>query len=74
MNGVVPMADAIDVGVKVISVWISSAAVGAMLGGFAAVAQKKPRETRQDWAELGGAMGCAFGFLLMVCAVAALTR
>jgi hypothetical protein len=74
MSGIVPFADAVDVGLKVIGVWISSAAVGAMLAGFAAVAQRKPRETRQDWAELGGALGCAFGFLLMVCAVAALTR
>jgi hypothetical protein len=74
MSVIVPLADAVDIGLKVAGVWISSGAIGAMLGGFAAVAQGKPRDKRQDWAELGGAMGCAFGFLLMVCAIAALTR
>jgi hypothetical protein len=69
-----PSADVVDDCLKVAAVWVSSGAIGTMLGSAGAVAQKKPLKTIELWGFLGGAMGCAFGFLLMICAVAALTR
>lgn len=74
LSVLVPLADVIDVGLKATGVWISSSTIGGMIGIFAAVAQRKSLRTMELWGFLGGAMGTAFGFLLMLCAIVALTR
>lgn len=74
MSVVFPYANVVLDGAAVAAVWATSGAIGAMLGNFAAVAERKSRKERQDWTSVGWAMGCAFGFLLMLCAVVALTR
>jgi hypothetical protein len=68
-----PVADAIDDCLRIASVWISAGVIGSMLGASTAVAQKKPLKTIELWGFLGGAMGCAFGFFLMICAIATVT-
>jgi hypothetical protein len=67
-------ADMIDDSLKVVAVWISSATIGTMIGTFSAVFSRKPLKTIELWSFWGGAMGTAFGFLLMLCAIAVLTR
>lgn len=69
-----PYADAIDASLKVVAIWISASTIGAMIGVFLAVASRKPLRTIELWGFLGGAMGTAFGFSLMICAFAALVR
>ncbi len=61
-------------GAGVAAVWLTSSGIGAMIGNFAAVFERKPPDVRAELTAWGGAMGCAFGFLLMVCAIAALMR
>jgi hypothetical protein len=61
-------------GAAVAAVWLTSSGIGAMIGNFAAVLENKPPDQRAQWRDLGGAMGCAFGFLLMVCSIAVLAR
>jgi hypothetical protein len=56
--------------IVVVGVWTVSSAVGAMLGNFAAVAERKSPDVRGDWIAIGGAIGCAVGLPLMLCAVA----
>jgi hypothetical protein len=71
---VLPCANVVLDGAAVAAVWVASGAIGAMIGNFAAVAERKSRDERQDWIAVGWAMGCAFGLLLMVCAIAAQAR
>jgi hypothetical protein len=71
---ILPYADAVDNGLKVAAVWISSATIGTMIGTFAAVFSKKPLRTIELWSFWGGAMGTAVGFPLMLCSIAVLTR
>jgi len=66
---ILPYADVVLDGVKILAVWLTSAGVGAMLGNFAAVLEGKPADVRAHWRDVGGAVGCAFGFLLMLCAI-----
>ena len=60
--------------VAVAGVWLTAGGIGAMIGNFAAVLERKSSEERGHWTAVGWAMGCAFGFFLMICAIAALTR
>lgn len=71
---ILPYADTVDDSLKVAGVWISSATIGTMLGTFSAVFTKKPLKTIEWWTFLGGAYGTTFGFPLMLCAIAVLTR
>jgi hypothetical protein len=61
-------------GAAVVVVWLATSGIGAMLGNFAAVARRRSAEERSDWIALGGALGCAWGFLLMVLATGIVTR
>jgi hypothetical protein len=61
-------------GAAVVAVWLATSGIGAMLGNFAAVALRRSAEERSDWIALGGALGCAWGFLLMVLATGIVTR
>jgi len=70
----VPYANVLTDGASIAAVWLGASGIGAMIGNFAAVADKKTPEERAHWVAVGGAMGCAFGFLLMLCAIASLTR
>ena len=67
-------ADIVLDGVKVLGVWLTSAGVGAMIGNFAAVLESRSPEERANWRDVGGAVGCAFGFLLMLCAIVEATQ
>jgi hypothetical protein len=69
-----PSADIVLTTIGVLGVWLTSSGVGAMLGNFAAVLERKPPEVRAHWRDVGAAVGCAFGFLLMLCAIVDLTR
>lgn len=71
---ILPYADTVDDSLKVVGVWISSATIGTMLGTFSAVFSRKPLKTIELWTFWGGAMGTAFGFPLMLSAIAVLTR
>jgi len=69
-----PHADIVLDGIKVLGVWLTAGGVGAMIGNFAAVAERKSKDERAHWRDIGGAVGCAFGLLLMLCAIADLSR
>jgi len=69
-----PYANVVLESAAVAAVWLTSSGIGAMIGNFAAVLEHKSPEERAYWTALGGAMGCAFGFLLMICSIAVLAR
>ncbi len=70
----IPYGSVILEGVGVAAVWLTAGGIGAMIGNCAAVVEKRSPEERADWTASGWALGCAFGFFLMICAIAALER
>jgi hypothetical protein len=67
-------ANAVLNGAAMVAVWLTTSALGAMLGNFAAVALRRSAEERSNWIALGGALGCAWGLLLMIFAIGILTE
>jgi hypothetical protein len=51
-------------------VWLTFSGVGAMVGRLAASLTHRPRMVRSEWTAIGGAVGCAWGFLAMIGAMA----
>jgi hypothetical protein len=58
----------------VVALWPTASGIGVMLGNFAAVVLRRSAEERSEWTARGGALGCAIGFLVMVCALGIQTR
>lgn len=54
-------------------VWLAFSGVGAMLGRFTASVLNRPSLVRSEWTAFGGAVGCAFGFLTTIAAIATVT-
>jgi hypothetical protein len=63
-------AHAIFDGEAVAAVWLISSGVGATFGRLVATSLRRPRGLRSEWTAIGGAVGCAWGFLAMVAAIA----
>jgi hypothetical protein len=72
VGALVLYADAIDTGLKLAGVLISSASLGSIIGVIAAVLEGKPVRTIELWAFWGTASGGVFGLFLTACAAAAL--
>ncbi len=57
------------IGTAVLGVWLAFSGFGAVLGRATAAALHRS-ERRSEWAAIGGAVGCAWGLLAMVAAIA----
>jgi hypothetical protein len=69
-----PFGNVVLNGVAMAAVWLTVSGIGAMLGNFIAVVRRMPASERSDWTALGGAIGCAIGLLLTICALGVLTK
>lgn len=68
---VILFGDAVNDGLDLAGVLLSSTAIGSGLGITAAVLERKPLRTIERWGFTGTAVGFAFGLFLAICVLAA---